>query len=104
MLPLLFLQKHRGKNEWHLTFIAVVPTLRSHVGERLPITLPIASFLNGLQEFNLISSQHSSFEAFPSCLQSFHRRLLSLCPPQTGHLRKSLRFLPGFAVLLFFPC
>lgn len=31
-----------------------------------------------LQEFNLISWQHSSFEAFPSSLRSFHGQLLSL--------------------------
>lgn len=67
------------------------------------VTLPIASFLNGLQEFSLISLQHSFFEAFPSSLQSFHRRLLSLCLPQTGHLSKSLPLLPGSAVLLS-PC
>lgn len=38
------------------------------------VTLSIASFLNGLQEFNLISLQHGFFEAFPSSLQSFRRQ------------------------------
>lgn len=66
-------------------------------------TLPIASLLNGLQEFNLISSQHGFFEAFPASSQRFHRQQLSLCLPQTGHLSKSLRLLPGFAVSLL-PC
>lgn len=43
-------------------------------------TLSIASFLNGLQEFNLISLQHGFFEAFLSSLQSFREAVAFSLP------------------------
>lgn len=85
------------------------PCSRAHPAiARGRATLPIASFLNGLQEFHLISSQHSFFRAFSSSLNIFTGScFLSAFPRQVSSARAFISFqasscycLPADPVLL----
>lgn len=90
----------RGKSERRPTFLPKSDHAWPAITRRTTLpSLPL------LQEFNLISSRHSSLEAFPFSSQSFHRQFPSLCSPQPGHRSGSLRFFPGKTpslLILFF--